>query len=107
MVNPHEDPRFDDDGPSGGAYDPETGMWQAMPRSGVYTYEGCRLGPLGSAGDWVAPAGGVLYSLQPADTVLAPDCPQLPEPAAAAWTGEQVVVWGGPNRAYKANTDLA
>jgi len=106
VVNPYEDPRFDSERPRGGAYDPATGMWLATPKSGHYVYDSCQLGPLGSAGDWVAPAGGVLYSLEPADTVVAPECPQLPEPAAAAWTGEQVVIWGGPNRAYKANTDL-
>lgn len=54
----------------------------------------------------MAPAAGVLYSLDPPDTTLAPDCPRLSEPSAAVWTGEQVIIWGGPDREYKANTSL-
>jgi hypothetical protein len=106
VVNPFEDPRFDSDRPTNGAYDPNAGTWSEAPGSGRYTYAGCMLGPLGSGGDWLAPGGGVLYSLDPADTVVTPDCPQLPEPAAAAWAGERVIIWGGPNRAYDANTNL-
>lgn len=106
VVNPYEDPRFDTDLPRGGAYDPETQKWSETPQSGHYIYDSCPLGPLGSEGDWIAPAGGVLYSLDPADTVIAPDCPQLPEPAAGAWTGEQVIIWGGPSQDFKTNTAI-
>jgi hypothetical protein len=106
VVNPFEDPSLIGDEPTNGAYDPSAGTWSETPESGRYTYDGCMLGPLGSEGDWLASGGAVLYSLDPADTVLAPDCPQLPEPAAAAWTGERVIIWGGPNRGYDANTNL-
>jgi hypothetical protein len=106
VVNPYEDPRLDEEQPTGGAYDPATGMWVATPRSGHYLYDGCRIGPLGSLGDWLAPGGGVLYSLDPSDTVVAPDCPQLPEPTAAAWSSQEVIIWGGPDREHEANTAL-
>jgi hypothetical protein len=106
VVNPYEDPRFETEQPTSGAYDPDSGTWSEVPRSGTYTYQGCALGPLGSVGDWLAPGGGVLYSLDPADTVVAPDCPTLPEPAAGAWTGREVIIWGGPASDYKANTRL-
>jgi hypothetical protein len=106
VVNPYEDPRFETGQPTNGVYNPKTGTWSEAPHSGAYTYDGCTLGPLGSAGDWLAPGGGVLYSLDPADTAIVPDCPQLPEPAAAVWAGDEVIIWGGPDSAFKAQTNL-
>jgi len=44
-------------------------------------------------------------SVEPADTAIAPDCPTLPEPSAGAWTGREVIIWGGPDADYEANTN--
>jgi hypothetical protein len=105
VVDPYEDPRFVSAHPSGGVYDPKTRGWSELPQSDRYIYDGCGLGPLGAAGDWIV-AGAVLYSINPADTVVAPDCPELPEPAAGVWTGHEVIIWGGPASDHKTHTDV-
>jgi len=104
VVNPFEDPRFEDDGPPmSGALDVVTGEWVTVPQAGRYSYDGCQIPPLGSAGRWLLGGGPTLVSFEPRATKVAPPCPALPDPTAGAWTGERVIIWGGPNEGGNGN----
>lgn len=90
----------------GGQYDPATNTWSDIAQADL-TYDelsaGCQLPAIGPAGDWLIGGGPVLVSTDPSTTTVAPGCP-LVQPDAAAWTGDSIVVWGGPSNDYRDNT---
>lgn len=102
LVNVSQD-RPEGDGarlPPGGQLDLATGQWSAVPQSGVVTGQvgaGCPLPAIGVAGDWIGGGGPVLVSLDPPATTVIGDCADLSEPQVAAWTGTEILVWGGPD----------
>lgn len=95
--------------PVSGAYDVDRELWVEVPQTINSHHDvssGCHLPSIGPAGTWLAAGGSVLVSLTPPATTIAPDCSPLAAPAAAAWTGQEVLIWGGHADTPTTTTDV-
>jgi len=113
VVNPSQqvesDGREQSDRPSpGGVLNLRTGRWRPVAQANV-SYRRfltrCDLPRIGPAGPWLAGGGPVLVSVRPRAWSLAPRCPRLTRPDVGVWTGEEIVIWGGPARKYRINSN--
>lgn len=92
--------------PISGAMDVVTGRWAEVAQVDDYAEmeAGCQLPSIGSAGEWLAPGGSALISIDPARAIVVPPCPELPVPAVGAWLDGDLLVWGGVDASGEANT---
>lgn len=106
LVNPSQDANVatSDALPPGGQLDLRTGRWTGIAQTPLTAEElflGCPLPAVGPAGDWLIGGGPVLVSLDPPTTSFVADCADLTVPEVAAWTGDELLVWGGPDADYR------
>ncbi|HEX5018218.1 MAG TPA: hypothetical protein VFX15_11620 [Actinomycetes bacterium] len=95
--------------PPGGQYDLSSREWSAIPQyeGGANSVTGaCDLPPIGSIGGWVLGSAPILVSVEPAATRLVPPCGDLAEPDVGVWTGQELLVWGGPSTDYRSNLNV-
>ena len=86
---------------AGQVYDPATRTWTTTP-AGTEP-PGCALPPTGPGLEWVAGGGPTLVAAA-GRTAYVGSCPGLPDPDVAAWAGEDLLGWGGPNEDHSAGT---